>query len=163
MLSTQTGKKLEEAVRRRGRFIVDPTPLLGRAAITLNLLRLAVIGAEAVREGQLISLVESVAHEAAHLEQRYWSDSFEQEYRAFVAAARVLHELGYQDSFGWTPDLWDLPLEAAARRIQQLFPDHPLYGRRAVIPLEQRRGWRAAWPLLRQAWALLRSAFRKRA
>jgi len=158
MLSTQVGKELGNAVRRcHGRFIVDPTPLLGRASITFNFLRLAVIGAEAARGDQLISLVESVAHEASHLAQGYWSDSFEQEYRAFVSATRVLHELGYQDGFGWTPDLWDLPLETAAQRIQQLFPDHPLYGQKAVIPLEQKRGWRAIWPMLKQAWTLVRS------
>jgi len=155
MLSTQVGKELGEAVRHRhGRFIVDPTPLLGRASITLNFLRLAVIGAEVTRGEQFISLVESVAHEAAHLAQGYWSDSFEQEYRAFVSAARVLHELGCQDSFGWAPDLWELPLEEAAQRIQRLFPDHPLYGQQAMIPLKQKRGWQALWPLLKQAWAL---------
>jgi len=159
MLGTPTGEELAEAVRRRhGRFIVDPTHLLGSASITFNFLRLAVIGREVVRSGQLIPLVESVAHEASHLAQGHWSDSFEQEYRAFVSAARVLHELGYQDSFGWTPDLWDLPLEEAARRIQQLFPTHPLYGQRVAIPMEQPKSWRALWPMLRQAWALVRSA-----
>jgi hypothetical protein len=158
MLSTQVGKELGEAVRRRhGRFIVDPTSLLGGSSITFNFLRLAVIGAEVARGDDSLSLVESVAHEASHLAQGHWSDSFEQEYRAFVDAAQVLHELGYRDGFGWTPDLWELPLEEAARRIQQLFPDHPLYGQRGVIPLEQKRGCRAVWPLLKQAWALLRS------
>jgi hypothetical protein len=159
VLSTPTGRELVEAVRRRhGRFIVDPTSLLDGASITLNVLRLAVIGADVVRAGQFVTLVESVAHEAAHLAQGYWTDSFEQEYRAFVSAARVLHELDYQDSFGWTPDLWELPLEIAAQRIQRLFPDHPLYGQRAAIPLEQRTGWWALGPIIRQAWALARSA-----
>lgn len=162
MRSTQVGKELGKAVRRRrGRFIVDPTPLLGRASITFNFLRLTVIGPEVAGSDQLISLVESVAHEASHLAQGYWSDSFEQEYRAFVDTARVLHELGYEDSLGWTPDLWGLPLEEAARRIQRLFPEHPLYGQRVVIPLEQKRGWRALWPLLKQAWALVRSIGRR--
>lgn len=67
----------------------------------------------------------------------------------------MLHELGYQDNLGWTPDLWDLLLEETAQRIQRLFPDHPLYGQKAEIPLEQKRGWRAMWPLLKQAWALV--------
>lgn len=62
MLSTPAGKELGEAMRRRhSRFIVDPTPLLGRAYITLNILRLAVIGAEVARGEQFIRLVESVA------------------------------------------------------------------------------------------------------
>ena len=165
MLSTQTGRELGEAVRRRhARFIVDPTSLLGEASITFNLLRLAVIGAEVVPscppEARPISLVQSMAHEASHLAQGYWSDSFEQEVRAFVSAAQVLHELGYQNSYGWTPDLWALPLETAAQRIQQLFPAHPLYGQRTAIPLEQKRGWRAFWPMLRQTWALVRSVLR---
>ena len=159
MLTTQIGWELgRTASRRRARFMVDPTPLLGTACITFNVLRVAIIGAKMAESGRLIALVESLAHEAAHLAQAYWSDSFEQEYLAFVSAARVLHELGHQDSFSWTPDLWELPLEAAARRIQALFPDHPLYGQRAAIPLRQRRGRRAVWPLLRQLWALLRRA-----
>ena len=163
MLSTQTGRELGEAVRRRhGRFIVDPTSLLGGTSITFNFLRLAVIGAEVAQSDphgvHFTNLVGSVAHEASHLAQGWWSDSFEQEYRAFVSAARVLHELGFQDSFGWAPDLWTLPLQAAAQRIQLLFPDHPLYGLKAAIPLEQKRGWRAIWPILKQVWALARSA-----
>jgi hypothetical protein len=163
MLRTKTGRVLGEAVRRHhGRFIVDPTSLLDGASITFNILRLAVIGSDVVRAGTTIALVASVAHEASHLAQGHWTDSFEQEYLAFVSAARVLDELGYQDSFGWTPDQWDLPLEAAAQRIQRLFPDHPLYGLNAVIPLAQKKGWRAVGPFVRQGWALLRSAFRGR-
>ena len=155
MMTTQMGQELGRAAwRRRGRFMVDPTPWLGTASITFNFLRVVIIGGEIVKGNQLISLVESIAHEASHLAQGYWSDSFQQEYQAFVSAACVLHELGYQDSFGWTPELWELPLEAAARRMQQLFPEHPLYGQRAVIPLEQKRGWRTLWPLFKQAWAL---------
>ena len=113
------------------------------------MLRLAAIGADVVQSDQLITLAESVAHGASHLAQGCSSDSFEQEYRAFVSAARVLHEVGYRDSFGWTPGLWELPLKATARRIQQHFPDHPLYGQQALMPLEQRRGLRALWPLLK--------------
>ena len=161
MLTTEVGWELGQAVcRRRGRFIVDPTRLLGSASMTLNFLRLALIGHEVVAAGGLMSLVESVAHEASHLAQGYWSDSFEQEYKAFVSAAQVLHELGYRDSFGWTPDLWNLPLEEAARRIQELSPTHPLYGLHAVIPLRQRKGWQAVGPLFRQVWAVLWAAIR---
>ena len=159
MLSTQVGKQLGEAVlRRKGRFIVDPTRLLGRASITLNFMRLAIIGRQVARVSGLIGLVEHLAHEASHLAQRRWSDSFEQEYQAFVAASHVVHELGLQDSWGWAPDLWALPLEDAAHRIQWLFPDHPLYGQSGSIPLRQKRGWQAVGPMLRQAWALVRYA-----
>src|SRR4030042_1434067 len=86
MLATPRGQALGQAARRRrARFIVDPTPFLGRASITLNCLRLVIIGADVVRGDQTIRAVESVAHEATHLAQGYWSDSFAQEYQAFVS------------------------------------------------------------------------------
>jgi hypothetical protein len=158
MMRTATGSRLaESSARRRARYILDPTGKLGGSAMTINLLRLVLIGKDAL--GNTPWLIDSLAHEASHIEQKYISDSFEQEYVAFVTAARVMTELGLKDPWGWdAPELQNLSPEQAAQKIMEMFPDHPLYGMNPVIPMYQVRGLRSVIELVKQAWALLRAA-----
>ncbi|MBC8248267.1 MAG: hypothetical protein H8E90_01190, partial [Anaerolineales bacterium] len=48
--------------------------------------------------------------------------------------------------------------EQAARKIMEMFPDHPLYGMNPAIPVYQVRGLRGLIELVKQAWALLKAA-----
>jgi len=158
MMSTATGSRLaESSARRRARYTLDPTGKLGGASMTVNLVRLVLIG-----QGSLDNtawLINSLAHEAAHIEQKYISDSFEQEYVAFTTAAQVMTELGLPDPWGWdAPQLQSLSPEQAARQIMEFYPDHPLYGMNPAIPVYQVRGLRGLIELVKQAWALLSAA-----
>ena len=159
MLSTATGRRLvESSAQRRARHILDPTGKLGRNAMSVNLLRLAIIGTDVL--DNMPRLISILAHEASHIEQKHISDSFEQEYAAFVTAARVMAELGLPDPFGWdAPELQNLLPEQAARRIMESYPDHPLYGMNPAIPVYQVRGARGVIELVKQAWTLLRTEF----
>ncbi len=158
MMSSPTGRRLADSCAQRGtRFVVDPSGKLGRSSMTINLLRLVIIGREALQHRP--TLINSLAHEASHIEQRHVSDSFEQEYRAFVTAAQVMRELNLQDPSGWdAPELQNLSPEQAARKIMEMFPDHPLYGMNSTIPVYQVRGPRGFIELIKQAWALLKAA-----
>ena len=158
MASTATGSRLaESSVARRARYILDPTGKLGWGSMTVNLVRLVLIGRETLQHSP--TLINSLAHEASHIEQKYISDSFEQEYEAFVTAARVMTELGLPDSFGWdAPEFQSLSPEQAAQKIMEMFPDHPLYGMAPAIPVYQVRGLRGLIELAKQTWALLRAA-----
>ncbi len=158
MMGTATGRRLAESpARRRARYILDPTGKLGSSAMSINLLRLAIIG-----KGSLDNkpwLINSLAHEATHIEQKYISDSFEQEYVAFSTAAQVMTELGLKDPSGWdAPERQGLSPEEAARQIMELYPKHPLYGMNPTIPVYQVRGLRGLIELAKQAWALIRAA-----
>ena len=158
MMSTATGSRLaESSARRRARYILDPTGKLGGSAMSINLLKLAIIGKDALDNTPW--LLNCLAHEASHIEQKYISDSFEQEYTAFVTAAQVMTELGLPDPWGWdAPELQNLPPEQAAQKIMEMFPDHPLYGMNPAIPVYQVRGLRGLIELAKQGWALLRAA-----
>ena len=158
MMSTATGSRLAESSARRGaRYILDPTGKLGSSAMSINLLRLAIIGKDAL--GNTPWLINSLAHEATHIEQKYISDSFEQEYVAFSTAAQVMKELEWKDPRGWdAPERQGLSPEEAAHKIMEMFPDHPLYGMSPAIPVYQVRGLRGLIELAKQAWALLRAA-----
>jgi hypothetical protein len=158
MVSTATGSRLaESSARRRARYILDPTSKLGGSAMSINLLRLAIIGRDAL--GNPPWLTNCLAHEASHIEQKYISDSFEQEYTAFVTAAQVMTELGLKDPSDWdAPQLQNLSPEQAAHKIMERYPTHPLYGMNPAIPVYQVRGLRGFIELARQAWALLRAA-----
>lgn len=158
MMSTPTGRRLaESSARRRARYILDPTGKLGGASMTVNLVRLVVIGKGSL--GNKTWIINSLAHEATHIEQKYISDSFEQEYVAFTTAAQVMTELGLSDPWGWdAPQLQNLSPEEAARQIMEFYPDHPLYGVNPAIPVYQVRGMRGLIELAKQAWALLRAA-----
>ena len=158
MMSTATGSRLaESSARRRARYILDPTGKLGSSAMSINLLRLAIIGKDAL--GNTPWLINSLAHEATHIEQKYISDSFEQEYVAFSTAAQVMTELGLEDPSGWdAPERQGLSPEEAARQIMELYPKHPLYGMNPAIPVYQVRGLKGLVELAKQAWALLRAA-----
>jgi len=158
MISTGTGRRLaESSARRRARYILDPTGKLGSGSMTVNLLRLVLIGKDALQSRP--ALINSLAHEASHIEQKYISDSFEQEYVAFVTAAHVMTELGLPDPWGWdAPELQNLSPEEAAGKIMEMFPNHPLYGTNPEIPVYQVRGVRGLIELAKQAWALLRAA-----
>lgn len=158
MMSTGTGRRLaESSARRRARYILDPTGKLGGSAMSINLLRLVVIGKDALDNTSW--LINCLAHEASHIEQKYISDSFEQEYEAFVTAARVMTELGLKDLLDWdAPELQSLSPEQAARKIMEMFPDHPLYGMNPAIPVYQVRGLRGLIELAKQGWALLGAA-----
>ncbi|MCK4450982.1 MAG: hypothetical protein KAX26_10350, partial [Anaerolineae bacterium] len=66
MMSTATGSRLaESSARRRARYILDPTGKLGSSAMSINLLRLAIIGKDAL--GNTPWLINSLAHEATHI------------------------------------------------------------------------------------------------
>jgi hypothetical protein len=125
--------------------------------MSINLLRLAIIGKDAL--GNTPWLINSLAHEATHIEQKYISDSFEQEYVAFSTAAQVMKELGLEDPWGWdAPERQGLSPEEAARQIMELYPKHPLYGMNPAIPVYQVRGLSGLIELAKQAWALIRAA-----
>ena len=158
MMSTATGSRLaESSARRRARYILDPTGKLGSSAMSINLLRLAIIGKGALDNKPW--LINSLAHEASHIEQKYISDSFQQEHTAFVTAAQVMTELGLKDPSGWdAPERQGLSPDEAARQIMELYPKHPLYGMNPAIPVYQVRGLRGFVELVKQAWALLRAA-----
>jgi hypothetical protein len=158
MMSTATGSRLaESSARRRARYILDPTGKLDESAMSINLLRLAIIGKDAL--GNAPWLINCLAHEASHIEQKYISDSFEQEYKAFVTAAQVMTELGLKDPSGWdAPELQRLSPEQAARKIMEKYPTHPLYGMNPAIPVYQVRGPKGLIELVKQAWALLKAA-----
>jgi hypothetical protein len=158
MMSTATGSRLaESSARRRARYILDPTGELGGSAMSINLLRLVVIGKGALRNTPW--LISCLAHEASHIEQKYISDSFEQEYTAFVTVAQVMTQLGLGDPSGWdAPELQSLSPEQAARQIMEFYPDHPLYGMDPAIPVYQVRGLRGLIELAKQARALLKAA-----
>ena len=158
MMNTGTGRRLaESSAQRKARYVLDPTGKLGWGSMTVNLSRLVLIGRDTLQHRP--SLINSLAHEASHIEQRYISDSFEQEYEAFITAARVMTELGLEDSFGWdAPELQNLSPEEAARRIMEMFPDHLLYGMNPVVPVYQAQRLRGLIELVKQAWALLRAA-----
>lgn len=158
MMSTATGSRLaESSAQRSAHYILDPTGKLGEQAMTVNLLRVAVIGKDSL--DNIPRLINTLAHEASHIEQKYISDSFEQEYTAFLTAAQVMTELGLRDPSGWdAPELQNLLPEQAARKIMELYHNHPLYGMNPVIPVHQVRGLRSVIELVKQAWALLRAA-----
>jgi hypothetical protein len=158
MMNTATGRRLaESSAQRRARYMLDPTGKLGWGSMTVNLVRLVLIGRETLQHKP--ALINSLAHEASHIEQKYISDSFEQEYTAFVTAARVMTELGLPDPFGWDdPELQSLSPEQAAQKIMEMFPDHPLYGMAPAIPVYQVRGLRGFIELVKQGWALLKAA-----
>ncbi len=158
MMGTATGSRLaESSARRRARYILDPTGKLDGASMTVNLVRLVLIGKGSLNNTPW--LINSLAHEASHIEQKYISDSFEQEYTAFVTAAQVMTELGLPDPWGWdAPELQSLSPEEAARKIMEFYPDHPLYGMNPAIPVYQVQGLRGFVELTRQAWALFRAA-----
>ena len=158
MMSTATGSRLAaSSAQRRARYILDPTGKLGGSAMSINLLRLAVIGKDTLENTPW--LINCLAHEATHIEQKYISDSFEQEYEAFTTAAQVMTELGLPDPWGWdAPELQNLSPEQAARQIMELYPDHPLYGMNPAIPVYQVRGARELVELVKQGWALLKAA-----
>jgi len=158
MMSTATGSRLaQSSARRRARYILDPTGKLGGSAMSINLLRLAIIGKDAL--GNKPWLINCLAHEASHIEQKYISDSFEQEYVAFTTAAQVMTGLGLPDPWGWdAPELQGLSPEEAARQIMEFYPNHPLYGMNPAIPVYQIRGARSLIELVKQAWALIRAA-----
>ena len=158
VMSTATGSRLaQSSARRRARYILDPTGKLGGSAMSINLLRLAIIGKDAL--GNKPWLINCLAHEASHIEQKYISDSFEQEYVAFTTAAQVMTGLGLPDPWGWdAPELQGLSPEEAARQIMEFYPNHPLYGMNPAIPVYQIRGARSLIELVKQAWALIRAA-----
>jgi len=158
MMSTATGSRLaESSARRRARYILDPTGKLGSSAMSINLLRLAVIGRDSLQNKPW--LINSLAHEATHIEQEYISDSFEQEYMAFTTAAQVMTELGLPDPWGWdAPALQSLSPEEAARQIMEFYSNHPLYGMNPAIPVYQVQGARGLIELVKQGWALLGAA-----
>jgi hypothetical protein len=158
MIGTPTGSRLaQSSAQRRARYILDFTGKLGSSAMSINLLKLVVIGRDALDNTPW--LINSLAHEATHIEQKYVSDSFEQEYMSFTTAARVMIELGLPDPWGWdAPELQNLPPEEAARQIMAFYPDHPLYGTDPAIPVYQVRGFRGLIELAKQGWALLKAA-----
>jgi len=137
--------------------MLDPTGKLGWGSMTVNLVRLVLIGRETLQHKP--ALIKSLAHEASYIEQEYIADSFEQEYTALVTAAHVMTEHGLPDSFGWHAlEPQSLSPEQAARKIMEMFPDHPLYGIEPTIPVYQVRGPRGFIELAKQAWALLKAA-----
>jgi hypothetical protein len=158
MMGTPTGSRLaQSSAQRRARYILDFTGKLGSSAMSINLLKLVVIGRDAL--DNVPWLINSLAHEATHIEQKYVSDSFEQEYASFTTAARVMTELGLPDPWGWdAPDLQNLSPQEAARQIMAFYPDHPLYGTDPAIPVYQVRGFRGLIELAKQGWALLKAA-----
>lgn len=108
--------------------------------------------------------VALLAHEACHVEQRFWVDSVEQEIRAYTAQALVGDELGIdlghikRAFFDLNPARAQDLVRARAALIT-LFAGTPAGIVYASLPLFQPTGVRALLPALRESFAVLRAGF----
>lgn len=106
-------------------------------------------------------LVTLLAHEACHVEQRFWVDSIEQEIRAYVSQCRVAVEMGFyigqiQEVFANLDAALAEHQETAREALLSLFAGQPAAVIYAALPLAQPTGIGAIGPGLRQLAAVVR-------
>ncbi len=142
---TKWGKPCHEASRdKRVGYMVSN--IVSQAGFTVNALRTVFI-AEDLMSSKEDLLVELVAHEASHVEQRFWSDSLQQEAEAYKTAAEVMKELDHEDTGGWL----SLSQQEAEDKVRDMQSLAPLYG---MIPRKQRKGLADKKETLRQGVCL---------
>ncbi|MBI4673957.1 MAG: hypothetical protein HY741_20110 [Chloroflexi bacterium] len=111
--------------------------------------------------------VTLLAHEACHIEQRYWVDSVEQEIRAYQAQCRVADELGidlgaFRDAFAkLNPDSAQ-DQQTGQTAMLSMFFGQPAAVVYASLPLSQPRGLRAILPGVREIIAVVRAGTQAR-
>ena len=132
--------------------------------ITLNFLNLIILEPLPTHasDAQYKAWVTLLAHEACHIEQKFWVDSIQQEMRAYATQAVVADELGIalthiKRAFAnLNFENKEHPQRAQAT-LQKLFPCAPAARVYAALPLKQPSGMRAIFPALRQIIALVRA------
>lgn len=107
--------------------------------------------------------VTLLAHEACHVEQRYWIDSVAQEIRAYTAQAHVGDELGIdldhlKRAFAHLNPESPEHQQLAYAALLTLFAGQPAALVYASLPLWQPIGIRAIMPGLRQIAGVIRAA-----
>lgn len=107
--------------------------------------------------------VTLLAHEASHIEQRFWVDSVAQEIRAYQTQCRVAQEL--EIDLGTLREAFasldpDAPQDqrTAQRVLTSLFFGTPAAIVYAALPLAQPRGVRAIVPACREILAVARAS-----
>lgn len=105
-----------------------------------------------------------LAHEACHIEQRFWVDSVEQEIRAYTAQALVGDELGIdlhhiKHAFSDLNPSRAQDLVRAQAALVTWGAGTPAGIVYASLPLFQPTGARAFLPALREGFAVLRAGF----
>ncbi len=110
--------------------------------------------------------VSLLAHEACHVEQKYWIDSVQQEIRAYATQAIVAAELGIDLGYlkhafaNLNPDSPNHQRLAQAA-LASLFGNTPAGIVYASLPLRQPNGIHTFIPALRELEAILRAAWQR--
>jgi hypothetical protein len=157
------GRKLAAEMERRGtRVWVTPRIQGGLTLNFINSIFIMPLPANAT-ERTWNTWVSLLAHEACHIEQRFWVDSVEQEMIAYRTQVQVGDELGV-DLSGWnvfaTLNPKDPQDQLCARAaLLTLFANTPAAMVYASLPLAQPRRLRAIMPGARELAAVLRAAF----
>ncbi len=107
--------------------------------------------------------VTILAHEACHIEQRFWVDSVEQEIRAYQTQCRVAQELDIdlgtlRAAFAELDSASVQDQQTAQRALTSIFFGAPAAIVYAALPLAQPRGLRAFIPACRQIAAVARAS-----
>ncbi len=111
--------------------------------------------------------VTLLAHEACHVEQRYWVDSVQQEMRAYQAQCMIARELGADLGFicsvfpNLDPDREEHRVQARAALVS-LFVGQPAAIVYASLPLLQPTGVRAITAGARELAAVIRAGLSRR-
>jgi hypothetical protein len=157
------GRALAEVLDRYGTRVRVTPRIYG--GFTLNFINSIFIMPlrEDASEWEYKAWVTLLAHEACHVEQRYWVDSVQQEIRAYTAQATVGHELGIE--LGYVTDAFvrldpDSPehQRLAQAALLSLFAGSPAGIVYASLPLLQPTRLRAFLPAVRESVAVLRAA-----
>ena len=158
------GRELADILARRHTRVVVTRRVTGGLTLNfLNTIFLQPLRAEA-NDAEYKGWVCLLAHEACHIEQKFWIDSIQQEMRAYASQARVAQELGIdlgviQRVFGnLNPDR-AADQNIARAELSRLFGQTPAGIVYASLPLGQPVGLYALVPALRQITALVRAAF----
>lgn len=148
--STEKGRPGHEASRAR-RVRYKESGIVSRAGFTVNaFLKTVFIANDLFTSPNEDCIVEMVAHEASHVCQGWWSDSLQQEVKAYktgVAVMETLKERGDAcegDTDGWLR----LDDRRAEDRVRAMKSTVPLYG---IIPCRQQEGWNDKKAFVRQA------------
>ena len=148
---TKWGKPGHEASRDK-RVGYKVSNIVSQAGFTVNVLRTVLIAQDLMPLDKNSNLV---AHEASHVQQGFWSDSLEQEVRAYKTAAEVMKELkerGDIDVEDADPGGWSrLNEKEAERKVRDMKSLAPIYG---MIPCKQKEGWADKRELIRQGVCL---------
>jgi len=160
------GRQLAEVLDERETRVRISTAIVG--GFTLNFINTIFLqpptpGASDWDRKYWITLL---AHEACHVEQRYWVDSIQQEIRAYIAQGIVGDELGIELGFikhaftNLNPDSIEHQRVAQAAMLS-LFAGQPAAIVYASLPLLQPTGLRALGPALDELAAVVRAGLRR--